>query len=444
MKQHPYPVHPLTQQPFSLLTLILILVLLLAACGGSAEPAANSAAPAANTADTAAPAATTAPAATATPAPTPTPTLAERLDRAEAAAEAEDFGTATAELEAVLAQEPDHVDALAVLGGILLTQERVDEALVHLRHALEVEPGHALALANLCGSLALQGAADALDTCQQALAVRPDDADVHNSLGILYGQQEQFDEAIAAFEQAIALDPGHNWAHNNLGRTYVNMGRYADGIAALQEALRITPDNARAHYNLALAYAQTEQYAAAVPEYEAALQYDPGMVLTYIDLAVVHTRMEQYDAAIAAFGAYLEQVPDADNRAAVEAEIARLTTLNLVAAALAAPETVDHANPASVLLAVFTAAANGEFTGLADLCDPLGQNDGDTSLICEITPDHPNAADFVQYFANGRIDGQLTITGDTAELPFRFGPDAATAETMQFILRDGKWYLFGF
>ncbi|MCA9934856.1 MAG: tetratricopeptide repeat protein [Ardenticatenaceae bacterium] len=426
--------------------LSLLVILLLAGCGGGEETTTSTTNTGENTVPptSEAPQEPTTPPPTATPIPEPTLTAEEHVERGQDLARAKNYDEAIIELQASLEQEADNVDALAILGGIYVNLEQPEEAANVLNQALTIEPDHPLALSNLCSALALQGAANALATCERAIAIAPDNDDVYNALGIIYGKQQMFDEAIAAYLQAIEIKPEHEWAHNNLGRTYVDMGRYDEGIVELNEAARITPDNAMTHYNLGLAYANLAMYADAIPEYEEALRLKPSMVLTYIDMAVVYTRMEQYADAIASFETYLEVVPDADNRTAVEDEIARLQGINLINEAIATAGTVDFANPASVLIAVFDAAASGDYTNLAGLCDPLGENDGDTALICEITPEHDMAGDFAAYFGNGRINGNLLIDGDHAELPFLFGPDSDQDETMNFILRDGKWYLFDF
>jgi hypothetical protein len=108
------------------------------------------------------------------------------------------------------------------------------------------------------------------------------------------------------------------------------------------------------------------------------------------------------------------------------------------------PGQVDFANPVSVLEAVFAAAQTGDFSVLPSLCDPLGQHDGDTALICAITEDHPDRDAFVAAFAKSKINGQPVINGDEVQIPFLFGPDGDQEETMTLILRDGKWYLSSF
>jgi len=102
--------------------------------------------------------------------------------------------------------------------------------------------------------------------------------------------------------------------------------------------------------------------------------------------------------------------------------------------------------PEGVVQAIFDAAQSGNFASLKNLCDPLGENDGDTQMICDVAADDTNREQFVQYFAAGKINGEVIIspTGDQAAVPFLFGPDGNSEETMELINRDGQWYLFSF
>lgn len=103
-------------------------------------------------------------------------------------------------------------------------------------------------------------------------------------------------------------------------------------------------------------------------------------------------------------------------------------------------------SPESVVQIVFDAAKSGDFASLGGLCDPQGENDGDTQGICDMATDDADQEEFVQYFATGKINGEATIsaTGDRAEVPFSFGPDGDRDETMELINRNAQWYLFGF
>ena len=114
------------------------------------------------------------------------------------------------------------------------------------------------------------------------------------------------------------------------------------------------------------------------------------------------------------------------------------------------PEAVqaDLSTPEGTLKAVFEAARTGDFTGLAFLCDPLGENNLDTRRICDLAEaaDGFFRASFVEYFRSGKLNGEavISVDGNTAEVPFLFGPNGDQEETMRLIKRNGKWYLLDY
>jgi hypothetical protein len=115
-------------------------------------------------------------------------------------------------------------------------------------------------------------------------------------------------------------------------------------------------------------------------------------------------------------------------------------------AAAPAAGAVDQSDPVKVLEAVFAAAAAGKADGLAALCDPAGSGDGDVKSICASKPGDPKWAEFVSYFAKGKVKGAPKLEGDkdAAAIDFTFGPDGTKNETMKLKKIDGKWYLASF
>jgi hypothetical protein len=107
---------------------------------------------------------------------------------------------------------------------------------------------------------------------------------------------------------------------------------------------------------------------------------------------------------------------------------------------------VPLASPKDVVRTIFDAAASGDYSALGTLCDPLGENDGDTQMICDLAVDDANQEEFIQYFQNGQIMGDAIIStdGTSAQVSILIGPDGDAEETMELINRDGQWYLLGF
>jgi Tfp pilus assembly protein PilF len=118
----------------------------------------------------------------------------------------------------------------------------------------------------------------------------------------------------------------------------------------------------------------------------------------------------------------------------------------LAIASDAPPQAAPAASPESVVQIIFDAAQSGDWSLLGGLCDPRGENDGDTQMICDLATDETNRAEFAEAFAKGKVAGnaQISPDGTQAQVPFVFGADGDRQETMELVNRDGRWYLLGF
>ena len=104
------------------------------------------------------------------------------------------------------------------LGNALLEQGRPDEAIRHLRRALQLDPSLVEAAYNLGIALASQGELDeAIGHYRRAIEIDPDFAMAHNNLGAVLHSQGKLDEAIGHYREALRLDPRNAEAQNNLG-----------------------------------------------------------------------------------------------------------------------------------------------------------------------------------------------------------------------------------
>ncbi len=156
--------------------------------------------------------------------------------------------------------------------------------------------------------------AKATEQFQEALRLRPDDAEVHNNLGEVWLEMpERLNDAIGQLKEALRLKPSLAEAHNNLALGLARMpGRLPEAIAHYEEALRLKPDYAEAHNDLAIALAQVPgRMPDAIAHFEEAVRLKPDFAEAHHYLAIVLARTPgRLPEAVAQYKEALRLKPD--------------------------------------------------------------------------------------------------------------------------------------
>lgn len=141
----------------------------------------------------------------------------------------------------ILQADPQHADALHLLGVLALQQGRLDEAVQLISQAVARRPADNY-LCNLGNALKAQGRlADAVAAYRQALALNPRMQQALGNLGDALLQLGLADEAAAVCRQAVALAPGAAELHANLGNALLRQGQVPEALASYQHALHLQP-----------------------------------------------------------------------------------------------------------------------------------------------------------------------------------------------------------
>ena len=251
-------------------------------------------------------------------------TAEEHIERGKDFVEQGELELARDEFQAALLVEPDNVDARTKLGLVYIDLGQYDLAIAEFENVLASDPTRLEASGGLCLALSFTVPPQGEVQCLAVIKLDPENADLHNGLGIAQMQLQKLEEAIASFQKAIQLAPEHKWAHNNLGRTYLNMDNFDEAIAELNKAIEIYPENDLAYYNLGLAYALQQDYEQAIPYYELAVSHNPNLASAYSDMGLIYRDLGQIDQAIAALQHYLQLRPEDPNRAEIEAILVEL------------------------------------------------------------------------------------------------------------------------
>lgn len=217
----------------------------------------------------------------------------------------------------ILAANPNHPDALHLLGMIAFQCAKPILAIDLIRRAIAINPSAADYHANLAHMLLTGGAVeDAIQSYLQAVNLNPADADIWNRLGIVLHQSIRMPEAIEAYRRALAIRPDFPDGLNNLGTALTETGKLDLGLAQLQRSIELRPNQPEAHNNLGNTLQNARRFDEAIESYQKAIAIRPEYPEAYNNLGSALRMKGRLDEAIANFRKAIElrpEYPDAIN-----------------------------------------------------------------------------------------------------------------------------------
>jgi tetratricopeptide (TPR) repeat protein len=171
-------------------------------------------------------------------------------------------------------------------------KEAVDAA----RTAIGIIPRNYLPYTNLCRALNdTKEYQLAVNTCNQALRMQPDDGETYFYLGRAYDllgnaaedanrradaarykreATNSYDKAVTGLEKYTRENPDYSDGYYLLGNAYFADGQTEKAIAAYQKCLSLSPRFVKARYNLGILYAIGKNKTAAMEQYNSLLALD--------------------------------------------------------------------------------------------------------------------------------------------------------------------------
>ncbi len=196
---------------------------------------------------------------------------------------------ATEPLERALQLQPDLSRARRLLGAAYLRQDRIDDAIRHLKQVGQ-------------------------------------DSEARYLLGLAYFQKEDFTQAIPHFEAVIKRKSRHAKAHFNLGNCYLRTGKIAEGRTALRAFEKLTreekqlsslqrlvhndPQRLQPRYELAELFIKRTEWELATRELKACLAIAPHDEKASELLGYIYLQTEAYLEALEVYGGLVESHPE--------------------------------------------------------------------------------------------------------------------------------------
>jgi tetratricopeptide (TPR) repeat protein len=185
----------------------------------------------------------------------------------------DDYADAIKWLEKSVALDGANKDAWYYLGRAYYTGARLDEARKAFLKVIDLDPHDAKAENNLGLIFESSGEpAAAIEAYRKAISwqehgLHPSEHPYVN-LGNLFMEQGRMTEALAPLERAVALAPDNAFCHMTLGVYYRKIEQMVPARRELERATQLDPENAIAHYQLGRLYTGIHALEMARAEFE--------------------------------------------------------------------------------------------------------------------------------------------------------------------------------
>ena len=142
---------------------------------------------------------------------------------------------------------------------------------------------------------------DAQQAYLKALALKPDYAEAHMRLGILYARQNNTEAALGQLHEAVLSDPDLAEAHYNLALMLSTTGKIEEAENELNEAVSISPDSFDARMLLGNLLAQQNHVDQAAAVYREVIRRSPESAEAYNNLGLVLLQAGKFSEAKSEF-----------------------------------------------------------------------------------------------------------------------------------------------
>lgn len=211
----------------------------------------------------------------------------------------------------ILAIDPNHYDALHLLGVVAHQQGLSAKAVELIGKAISLNRKDATAHNNFGEALRVLGRLeDAIAAYRKALRLQPNYADALNNYGTALREKNDYEGAMANFRQALAVKPDHAGAHNNLGLALRQAGRMDEAIEHFRQAIKHSPRLAEAHFNLGHALSAKGRHAEALACFGAAVEHGHKFQHAHLVLGQKLLDLGRYADAAKALRRAIELAPD--------------------------------------------------------------------------------------------------------------------------------------
>ena len=211
----------------------------------------------------------------------------------------------------VLGINPNHSDALHLLGIIVHLRGHSDSAVDLINKAIQNNPKNPFCYNSLGNILKKQGnLGEAISCYEKALQLKPNYTEAYNNMGTAFQDQDRRGEAISCYEKALDLRRNYTTAYHNMGAASKDQGKLTEAMSCHEKTPEDKPDYLKAYINMGNALHAKGRFSEAISCYEKALDLKPDHHGVHNNMGTSFHELRKFEEAISCYEKALDLKPD--------------------------------------------------------------------------------------------------------------------------------------
>lgn len=128
--------------------------------------------------------------------------------------------------------------------------------------------------------------------------------------GLVYMQQDKFDEAVSDFDRAVELAPDNSWAYANRGMSHFWRENYGSARRDFDNALELESENWVALQGEGMLFAMEQKFAQAIERFDRAIDINPAGEFARSRRAMAYMEVGRTSEALSEIETLVQEFPE--------------------------------------------------------------------------------------------------------------------------------------
>jgi protein O-GlcNAc transferase len=150
----------------------------------------------------------------------------------------------------------------------------------------------------------------AVEFLSKAIKLNPRNAEAHFNCGIALKELKRYEQALLSYDAAISLKHNYHEAYYNRGIVQLELSSFEDALASNDRAISLKPDFAEAYNNRGMALKGLERLDEALADCDMAIKLKPNYAVAHKNRGFALKELGRLDEALASYSKAIKYKPD--------------------------------------------------------------------------------------------------------------------------------------